>query len=609
MPSHSQYVMMSIETVKRLIEEMNPSSMSDYQTLSKKIIPSLAQIGNKVKIALLTSFTTTGLADAIMVKAASQGIAAEVYVAPYGQYAQEILDNNSKLYAWEPDVVILWIETRALMGDSFLNPYSRDAKQIKAFFTQQQKQIQNLVTLLVKRTNAVVLLHDLSVPVHSPLGILENKQENGMLWSLHNLNAAIKQTYRNDKRVFVVEYDAFCSRIGKEQAIDYKLYYLGDIQLKFDLLPKVASLYIPFLRAMKGMSKKCLVLDLDNTLWGGILGEDGIENIKLGPTPEGRPFMEFQRMIAALHQKGVILAINSKNNPADVKEMIRKHPFMVLKEDNFAAMRINWNNKASNIKEIAQELNIGLDSMVFMDDDPVNRVLVRKELPGVFVVDMPADPAYYCATLMGVDSFDTLQITEEDKKRGIMYAQERRRSELGKTASNIDDFLKSLMMKITIEKASKHAIPRISQLTMKTNQFNMTTKRYSEQDIINMISSKKFLIATIRAEDTFGDNGIVGLAIVKKGTIWYIDTFLLSCRVIGRKIEDTLLQYIYRNARKEGASAITAGFISTKKNAPAGGFYKKSGFILKDKENGQELWGKRVPEKNPYATYIKVIEK
>ncbi|MEK6875912.1 MAG: HAD-IIIC family phosphatase, partial [Nanoarchaeota archaeon] len=328
-----------------------------------------------------------------------------------------------------------------------------------------------------------------------------------------------------------------------------------------------------YIKPMMSLSKKCIVLDLDNTLWGGIIGEDGLEGIKLGPTPEGRPFMEFQQYLLSLFNRGVILAINSKNNYDDAIEVFRKHPHMALKEEHFAAMQINWNDKIENMKAIADELNIGTDSFVFIDDDKANRQMIREAFPEINVVEMPEDQSLYLKTLMGLNDFNTLQITEEDKKRGHMYVQQRRRTEFQKSTANLADFLKSLNIVVTAEKANKFNIPRISQLTQKTNQFNMATKRYMEEEIKKLAEDKNFLIFSVKVEDKFGDNGITGAAIVKKGKdAWNIDTFLLSCRVIGRKVEETLLAYIAREAKKAGANRLTADFIPTKKNSVAKDF-------------------------------------
>ncbi len=358
------------------------------------------------------------------------------------------------------------------------------------------------------------------------------------------------------------------------------------------------------------LTKKCLVLDLDDTLWGGIIGEDGLEGIKLGPTPEGRPFLEFQKYILSLFNRGIILAINSKNNLEDALNVLRKHPYAVLKEKHFASIKINWDDKISNMKAIADEINIGLDSLVFFDDDKLNREMVSSALPEVKVVDLPDDPSLYLKTLMELNDFNSFHFSEEDKARGRMYADQRKRQELSQTATDITEYLKALNMKVTIEPASPFNIPRISQLTQKTNQFNMTTRRYSEEDIKKLSGNKNYLVFSVKVEDKFGDNGITGIAIVKKEEKkWIIDSFLLSCRIIGRRVEETMLAYILEEAKKEKVKTLIGEFISTKKNTPAKEFYHKNGFKPIEKKGGVQWWEFLIKKEYKYPKFIKVVKK
>jgi len=359
---------------------------------------------------------------------------------------------------------------------------------------------------------------------------------------------------------------------------------------------------------MLSKSKKCLVLDLDNVLWGGIIGEDGLDGIRLGPTPEGRPFLEFQKYILSLYNKGVILAVNSANNADDALEVFRNHPYMVLKEDHFAAMKINWGNKISNMKSIAEDIEIGVDSLVFVDDSKVNRDMMKQALPEVLTVDLPDDPSLYLKTVEDLRAFDTLQFTAEDRRRGKMYAEQRKRQEYMSTVGDITEYLKSLNTVVTIERANKFNIPRISQLSLKTNQFNTTTRRYLEDDVTRMANSDKFIVVSLKVDDKFGDSGLTGVAIVEKGPEkWRVDTFLLSCRVLGRKVEETLLAYIIDQARKGGAKAIVGEFIPTKKNAPAKGFYKDHGFSQLPSSEGAEIWELSLQDVYPYPLFIKVV--
>jgi FkbH-like protein len=327
-------------------------------------------------------------------------------------------------------------------------------------------------------------------------------------------------------------------------------------------------------------------LDLDNTLWGGIVGEDGFEGIKLGDDPIGRAYVEFQRHLLALNQRGIILAINSKNNFDDAIEVIRNHPNMILKEDNFACFRINWNDKMVNIKEIAEELNIGLDSIVFFDDDPINRDYMRSTLPQVLTVEL-SDSSSYSETLKSMNDFQVLKITNEDIKRSKMYLDQRKRTELQNQVGNLQDFLKQLNISVKIKKADEYTIPRISQLTLKTNQFNLTTRRYQEEDIRKFVNEKNKIVECAQIQDKFGDNGITCVYIVNKENQheWLIDSFLLSCRVMGRGVEEALLGQIIKRAKTEGITKVKAEYIKTKKNKPTENFLSDFGFI----KNG-DVW-------------------
>jgi len=287
-----------------------------------------------------------------------------------------------------------------------------------------------------------------------------------------------------------------------------------------------------------------------------------------------------------LNQRGIILAINSKNNYDDAIQVINEHPNMLLRAKNFAVMKINWQDKVSNIQEIAEELNIGLDSMVYLDDEPMNREFMKERLPQIITVDLPQDPSEYSSHLMSLNDFNLVKITTDDKNRGEMYYQEKQRKEFKKTIPNLEDFLKKLNIQLEIKNADNFSIPRISQLTLKTNQFNLTTTRYQEEDIKNFVNDKKTSVGCVKVSDKFGDNGITGAYIIKKNDDeWLIDTFLLSCRVMGRGIEDGMLGHILEQAKKEGVSTVKGQFIPTKKNMPCSNFFADYGF-----QKDGDLW-------------------
>ncbi len=319
--------------------------------------------------------------------------------------------------------------------------------------------------------------------------------------------------------------------------------------------------------------KKCLVLDLDNTLWGGVIGEDGIDNIALALTPPGNSFVAFQQAISDHYDRGVILAINSRNNPEDALQVIRTHPNMILKEHHFAAMRINWNDKAQNLRELAQELNIGLDSMVFLDDDQTNRELVRALVPEVEVPDLPTDFSKYTQFLNSLDYFPKEAVTDEDKMRGNLYVTERLRKEEEKAHASKEEFLASLNLELHFYEDDKESLSRLSQMTDKTNQFNIDKQPFTEAEISSFIDSSTHKVFHAKLSDKFGDYGIVIFAMVHiTGSVWHIQSLLMSCRVFGRYIEDAFLSELLKRAFKEGAERVTINFRETEKNMPARDF-------------------------------------
>ncbi len=323
-------------------------------------------------------------------------------------------------------------------------------------------------------------------------------------------------------------------------------------------------------------AKKCIVLDLDNTLWGGIVGEDGFDGIKLSLSGPGAGFIAFQQALLDLYNKGVILAINSRNNYEDAMRVIKTHPNMILRQNNFAAARINWDDKASNLKELAKEINIGLDSMVFLDDDSVNRALVKAILPEVETPEMPSDPSEYVKFLIGLSYFDLTTLTDEDKMRGNLYVTERLRRESEKSFGNQQEFLKSLGLELQIFTDDPSQLARLAQLTGKTNQFNFNKHELSEKDIADFINNKDYRVFYGRLTDCFGDYGIISFAVVKKGAeLWQIEQFLMSCRAIGRGVEEAFLAAIAKVAKDNQAKKLLITFVQTEKNKPAKDFLEK----------------------------------
>lgn len=551
--------------------------LSYYLNKSKSL--NIEKYEKQIRVALLGSFTLNGFEETLRVKCAEQNIGCITYVSGYNQYNQDILDSQSKLYKFHPDIVFLILDTRSVLGDLFYFPYSISDTERKKITNDKVHNVIDLVKSFTSKTKAKLVVTNLTVPTYSPYGIFEMKSAYGLQKMVNDFNSTLTAAIEDNEMIYVYDFNGFVTRYGELNVFDFKQYFLGDIKISMDYIPYFVHDLLGFIKTMLGLNKKCIVLDLDNTLWGGIVGEDGYEGIKVGNNPIGRAFIEFQKRLLALQQRGIILAINSKNNEDDALRVLKDHPDMILKEEHFASMKINWADKVQNMKEIASELNIGLDSIVFFDDDPVNREYIRNSLPQVLTVELSQDPSEYAQTLTDMNDFHVWRITKEDINRGKMYLQDKQRKQLEKSITNIEEFLKNLDIKLKIKKADNFTIPRISQLTIKTNQFNLTTRRYQEEDIKRFSNQDDYLVGCAQVEDKFGDNGITGAFIVKKQkSEWLIDTFLLSCRIMGRGIEDGMMGHILQKAKKEGINIIRGEFIPTKKNAPAEKFLSDYGF-------------------------------
>ena len=577
--------------------------LSYFLNESKKLDP--RNSNHKIKSAILCSFTINGLAECLQVKAYTKKINCQTYVGQYNQYNQEILNKNSQLYKFSPDLTFLLIDVRSMLGELFYTPYSLSTMEKEKFIENKFNELKNLIIFFTNQTKSKIIITNLNVPSYSPYGIFETKSEDGFHKSIAKFNQNLIDEFVNNNSVYIFDFNSFVNFYGEQNIFDIKQFLSGDIKISLNYIPKLADQLMGYFYATLGLSKRCIVLDLDNTLWGGIIGEDGFDGIKLGDNAQGNSYVEFQKTLLALHQRGILLAINSKNNLDDAMEVITKHPNMILKKEHFASMKINWNNKVSNMIDISKELNFGLDYLVFFDDDPINRELMKSSLPEVLTIELPKDSSEYSTILKNMKEFDVLKITKEDSHRGQMYFEQKQRHELENTIINLDEFLKQLKLKVKIKSVDKFSIPRISQLTLKTNQFNLTTKRYQEEDIKNLVENNKMEIIYAQVEDRFGDNGITSMYILDKTNPkeWYLDTFLLSCRIMGRQIEKCLMQHIISKAKINNVKKIKADYLPTKKNKPIEAFLPDCGFI---QEN--DSWVFNVNEEFKYPDFIEVID-
>lgn len=453
-----------------------------------------------------------------------------------------------------------------------------------------RKQCEEVVAITQKLQLVYSMLDGASLYVFS----LENLFPLRAIDADYELQNAIEEFNRTAQNlatahhnVRFIDFREYLAQFPEKSWMSWRFYFISQMILA----PEVASGFFPWfskrVAQINGARKKCLVLDLDNTLWGGVLGEDGINGIKIGGDYPGNAFLYFQEGMLQLAKDGVILTVCSKNNEADVIEAWVKNPFIKLKQENISAYRINWNNKADNIRELAKELNIGLDSMVFIDDNPTERELVKQELPMVAVPDFPKKPYGLMQLYQSLveDYFRAYELTSEDRKKTEQYKANAQRAASSRQFSDMNSFIRSLNIKIEIMPADEFNIQRIAQMTQKTNQFNLTTHRYTEADIQNLVSNGA-LIHCLSVRDKFGDSGITGAIIVNRaGDEANIDTLLLSCRILGKDIELVFVQTVLNILRNKGIKVVNAQYIPTAKNSLVADFYEKLGFSVLDINN------------------------
>ena len=555
--------------------------------------------GVKLRVAFLRSYTVEPSIPLLKAFARLYGIELDVKVGEFNSYAQEIIDPSSWLYEFDPQVIFFAALTRDIAPSLWYGAVDIAEQDVDGAVANTASQLLSLVDRLRERCNATVILQNLEQPIVENAGLLDSRRGVGQAEYIRAVNRKLSLSAMSQDGLYVLDYDALTARHGRERWTDEKKWLTSRSPIAADCLVFVAQEYLRFIVPLAGRQSKVLAVDLDNTLWGGVIGEDGLNGIKIGPEYPGAAYLALQRAILDLYDRGVLLAICSKNNEADALEALENRPEMLLRPKHFAARRINWIDKAQNLKEIAAELNVGIDSISFIDDNPVERQRVKLELPEVTVIELPTDPTGYSAALRSSPVFERLSVTAEDRERGRYYSEQRERKQLESSAGSLEDFYRSLEMTAEFVDVTPETLSRIAQLTQKTNQLNMTTKRYTESEVLSLVDDPAWSLFGIRVLDKFGDNGIVGVVFLKAfGDELHIDTFLMSCRVIGRTVETAMLAHVDEIARKLGAKKLAGWFLPTKKNEPAVKIYSGHGFnAAKEDENGI-LWELDLTEKS-----------
>lgn len=559
---------------------------------------------SSLKIAIEGSFNLELLKPPLREAFLHSGIITEIYIGGYTLYPQEILSPGSPLYNFNPDVILLLLHTKDIFSELYSSPLSliMNEEEALALAYERSTAIINYVEQFLKTSDkSYILITTLSTPSKTPLGSLTSNISSAYRGIVHSYNKHIIEFAKNNDRVFVIDTNSIILSIGEKDSYDYRMWYLARCIWSREFVRLLGKRIVQLWKAIRGEGKKCLVLDLDNTLWGGIIGEDGIGGIALGGEGPGFAYKEFQQNVKVLKDRGILLAINSKNNYDDVKDVFEKHPEMILKESDFAAQRINWRDKVDNMKEIAEELNIGIDSFVFIDDNPVEREIIKRCLPDIVVPDFPPDISSLSEWFIEIccEYFNSVRITKEDIAKSEQYRVKKEIEKLKITICSKEEFLKSLEMTAVIRKLQKEHLHRIAQLTQKTNQFNLTTKRYTEADIEAIETGERGIVFSLQLIDKFTDNGIIGVVIYTRDDgnekAWWIDTLLLSCRVIGREIEKAFISYTAQVLKKEkGAEILYGEYIPTPKNKIVSTFYEEMGFSKVERKDERNIWAAEI---------------
>lgn len=536
----------------------------------------------RVRLALLGSSTTAQMVPMLELAALRRGIELEIYEGGFGQYRQELIDPQSDLYRFSPDFIVIAVHHRDLqLPDYSESPESAVESELDRWLA--------LWSIVRGRTSARVIQYNFAIPPEVPFGHLSTRLPGSRYRMLRALNARLGDSA--PEGVAVLDCERLSAWVGKERWFDDRYWHLAKQAVSLDAVPTLARHIAAVVMADLGLSRKCLVLDLDNTLWGGVIGEDGLPGLRLGHGAQGEAFVAFQKYLLELKAKGIVLAVCSKNNEADARSPFEEHPDMVIHLDDLAVFFANWDTKVDNLRRIARTLNIGLDALVFVDDNPTEREIVRQMLPEVEVVPLPSDPALYVRAIEDGLYFETASFTAEDAQRTGQYRARAEVARLEASAGSMEDFYRSLHMKAEVAPFDDIHLPRIVQLLGKTNQFNLTTRRHDPETVRRFMRDPNSVNLYLKLRDRFADHGLVGVIIAKRdGEVLEVDTWLMSCRVIGRTVEDHMLARLSEEAQRLGCSRIRGVYIPTAKNTQVAQIYERFGFVQVSDIDGVTVW-------------------
>lgn len=554
------------------------------------------------RVGILSNATADFLVPALVATAARHGIALECTLASYGQFIQESLSPESPIYSCQPDAILLAVDYRGYP----LSVSVEDSGTAQASVEAALAQLQTVRSAVRQHSRAVCLVQNLAPPMEALFGSSEGLIAGTRQKLIADFNRRLADSIPETPDL-LVDVAALAASVGLAEWHSPAQWNFAKLPFNSAYLPLYAEHVIRVIAAMRGKSRRVLIMDLDNTLWGGVIGDDGLEGIRVAQgDPVGEAYLSVQKYALDLRRRGVVLAVVSKNQDETARLPFRSHPEMLLREEHIAVFQANWDDKASNIKAVADELSLGLDSFVFLDDNPAERAIVREFLPQVEVPELPEDPALYVQTLSAAGYFEAISFSDEDSKRADFYQDNARRVALQHKVADMDTYLQSLQMQITFQSFDETGRARIAQLINKSNQYNLTTRRYTETDVAAIEQNPSCFTLQVRLTDIFGDNGMISVVVCRGvgDDTWEIDTWLMSCRVLGRRVERAVLQELVMAVRARGAHKLVGKYIPSNRNQIVADHYLKLGFTQVGTEDGaSSVWNldisQVVPEELP----------
>lgn len=558
----------------------------------------------KFRLGILGNATTQFLIPALEATAARHGIDLECVAAEYDQVMQEALSPESAINHAQLDAVLLAIDHHGLP----LQAPAGDAEAARAAVSTALAQLGMVREGLHRYSDAICIVQTLPPPVDTLFGSHDAMLPGTQRRLVESFNSALAERLCGTQDL-IFDVAHLAATVGLADWHDTTLWNMARLPFSNIFIPLYAEHLCRIIAALRGKSRRCLILDLDNTVWGGVIGDDGPDGILIAQgDATGEAHRAVQRAALDLRERGIVLAVSSKNDDAVARRPFREHPEMLLREEHIAVFQANWQDKPSNIRAIAQELSLGLDAMVFLDDNPVERDLVRRTLPELAVPELPTDPALYARTLFAAGYFESTEFSDEDRRRANYYQDNARRSALLQQTGDIDAYLASLGMVLTVQPFDETGRARIAQLVAKSNQFNLTTRRYTEAELAIMECDPDYFTLQVRLTDNFGDNGMISVIICRReGGDWQIDTWLMSCRVLGRKVEHAVLDVLCRQAAARGIYRLIGCYLPSDRNALVADHYEKLGFALVDRNaDGESLWAYGVAALEPQTLPMQI---